>query len=763
MTTKQDSSSGRSLDPHPKLRPTLPPPSSFENTNSNNNSDTLTQPPASPNHSQPLLEHRDDHPDTAAADSLGQLLQNQRDALLEQHALLERAAARLQAERAVWHTRQQENQQLLQLHRKLMRQNEASLAMWRATAAPRTQQEQIRYNNQPQPQQDHDGTTVELVAKTHQQQFHKTPPHSNQTATTVATSATSVAATSAFVPAAATAAPHNSSSSNGLCSSSTMEDSPSVAQTLASSDQMKERRRLTFGEGGANKAFSPLAHPSNDQSPSAANAAHDDLTQDSTQTMDLSPPQHHDDAKHDNGTAQAEKGGGAEPSSLTKDASSPVEEPQCDDEEEEPPAKQNNNSTELVDDPFAKFERFVTVAKPAAKPAPHSCSSAKGRNISKVTKHRTSRSSTSPPPLSPSHSTQTMDATPEEEQRRRTSTSKRRLEEPSPSSPPSPAKSTQTMDADDDTVSSFHNKEKEVQGTSSRNPTHSSQPMNRQQSSSAAPSNNSKSNSSAANPSDVAAAAALSTAGESSSLGKSSNPPLANSTNSSGKENPAAPNKGGNHNNRGSGGWISNQPARTFINELEQRGPATASSTATTKTTTAESSTWKTARRHRNTKSKSGASTRPGRSVSRDAIWDDSQDSRPPQQEPEYAYQETVRCQKKRRGLPCYTCAECRVFYGALRKTGHDVPDEFLEDDDEDHDPDNHGAAQHHGRHRARYQPNETPTDFWELDFLDEREAAAQEKKNKRKAAAADVYDTDDGEEDGSSPSDKKLKAQIVP
>uniref|UniRef100_A0AAV1VAG4 DNA endonuclease activator Ctp1 C-terminal domain-containing protein n=1 Tax=Peronospora matthiolae TaxID=2874970 RepID=A0AAV1VAG4_9STRA len=69
-----------------------------------------------------------------------------------------------------------------------------------------------------------------------------------------------------------------------------------------------------------------------------------------------------------------------------------------------------------------------------------------------------------------------------------------------------------------------------------------------------------------------------------------------------------------------------------------------------------------------------------------------------------FPYIEVVRNREERKALPGYDCIECKKYYDALGELGTvDV------------------AAQKHkcSRHRARFQPYETPDDFWRLSFPD--------------------------------------------
>jgi DNA repair protein endonuclease SAE2/CtIP C-terminus len=140
-----------------------------------------------------------------------------------------------------------------------------------------------------------------------------------------------------------------------------------------------------------------------------------------------------------------------------------------------------------------------------------------------------------------------------------------------------------------------------------------------------------------------------------------------------------------------------------------------------------------------------------------------------------FRYQEVVRCQHERRGLPQRDCPECKAFYEALKRTGHDMKDwqentglvklpSFLSESrkraiaqrketglqsiHEDHPVVSEGTGQptdssshvpgrpaadkpnqkyFFSRHRSRFTPPETPDDFWSLDFADEKRKALAE------------------------------------
>lgn len=71
----------------------------------------------------------------------------------------------------------------------------------------------------------------------------------------------------------------------------------------------------------------------------------------------------------------------------------------------------------------------------------------------------------------------------------------------------------------------------------------------------------------------------------------------------------------------------------------------------------------------------------------------------------QFAYVEVVRNREARAALPAHDCPECAKYYAAL---GDTVSAEQVAE---------HKRAC--SRHRARYQPYETPDDFWRLSFPD--------------------------------------------
>ncbi|GAX12360.1 hypothetical protein FisN_1Hh293 [Fistulifera solaris] len=150
--------------------------------------------------------------------------------------------------------------------------------------------------------------------------------------------------------------------------------------------------------------------------------------------------------------------------------------------------------------------------------------------------------------------------------------------------------------------------------------------------------------------------------------------------------------------NQVSKAWVNNKHARQFISEMEKDIPRKASAS------------WMTTRPKLTSTAPFCSATNPGQ----DTLFEES-----PQ--PKYAYKETVRCRKDRQALPCHDCDECRYWYLTLKNTGHEFSQDPLS----------------FSRHRSRFQPHESPVDFWEMSFVDERKAR-QAEEAERKAREAE-------------------------
>ena len=75
----------------------------------------------------------------------------------------------------------------------------------------------------------------------------------------------------------------------------------------------------------------------------------------------------------------------------------------------------------------------------------------------------------------------------------------------------------------------------------------------------------------------------------------------------------------------------------------------------------------------------------------------------------EFKYQEVVRGKEARAALPAHECEACRKFNDAVyAQTGADMPGREQ-------------MVKECSRHRARFAPELTPADFWDIDFIDER------------------------------------------
>jgi DNA repair protein endonuclease SAE2/CtIP C-terminus len=157
-------------------------------------------------------------------------------------------------------------------------------------------------------------------------------------------------------------------------------------------------------------------------------------------------------------------------------------------------------------------------------------------------------------------------------------------------------------------------------------------------------------------------------------------------------------------------GWVTNQPARVFLRQMEHRPPQPIEESKSTSKPVNQKS-----------------AKAPTKWISKSA--EDRLEEEPP-----YAYKEVVRKQCERQALNCYDCPNCQKFYAALRKAGHEEDIAILsrrgETTRQTNDVDNlvvndiRDGNVSFGRHRARFAQTETPVDFWELDFIDERDAA---------------------------------------
>lgn len=79
--------------------------------------------------------------------------------------------------------------------------------------------------------------------------------------------------------------------------------------------------------------------------------------------------------------------------------------------------------------------------------------------------------------------------------------------------------------------------------------------------------------------------------------------------------------------------------------------------------------------------------------------------SKPREDDGGFQYVEVVRNREARAALPGHDCVECRKYYEALEGL---IPDADME-----------LAKSKCSRHRARFEPYNTPDDFWRLSFPD--------------------------------------------
>jgi hypothetical protein len=175
--------------------------------------------------------------------------------------------------------------------------------------------------------------------------------------------------------------------------------------------------------------------------------------------------------------------------------------------------------------------------------------------------------------------------------------------------------------------------------------------------------------------------------------------------------------------------WISNAPARDFLQSMDEATASAMSAPPKSKEGVGSTGTNWTKSRRRSHPIAAAAVTTTHRS---DALWEEESNS-----QPNYAYKETVRCKADRQGLPCHDCSDCRKFYEALRKGGHEFSEptgygpyggpEGKESSKSNNNNNNNNSYLQNSRHRARFTPPETPVDFWEIDFIDEQIQAEKE------------------------------------
>ena len=106
-------------------------------------------------------------------------------------------------------------------------------------------------------------------------------------------------------------------------------------------------------------------------------------------------------------------------------------------------------------------------------------------------------------------------------------------------------------------------------------------------------------------------------------------------------------------------------------------------------------------------------------------------------------YLEVVRKKEERDRLNRYECVECGKFIEAIC------------------DQDSQGVYDRHAllcnsRHRARFTPPQTPEDFWELSFVDERDAKRRRRVEKELPTAQEPYGAAPKIPDGDDDNDRK-------
>jgi hypothetical protein len=151
-------------------------------------------------------------------------------------------------------------------------------------------------------------------------------------------------------------------------------------------------------------------------------------------------------------------------------------------------------------------------------------------------------------------------------------------------------------------------------------------------------------------------------------------------------------------------GWMSTRPAKAFVAEVDNTKTRPLGSTLQTVPFKAQGVAHRVARLNQN--------------QSKDT--DDFLDSPTPKPK-ELPYLEVVRKKEERDRLQRFECQECGKFIQAIC------------------DQDSQGVYDRHAllcnsRHRARFTPPQTPDDFWELSFIDERDAKRRKTEDSSRA-----------------------------
>lgn len=202
-------------------------------------------------------------------------------------------------------------------------------------------------------------------------------------------------------------------------------------------------------------------------------------------------------------------------------------------------------------------------------------------------------------------------------------------------------------------------------------------------------------------------------------------------------------------------GWISNVTARTFIDEAldanqlvsqkakaksKSDGPATASPPRVMKENPYKKASMNSKAREVATKGAARTERVPFKSSavkgSDESTWlqkkpstryydagDDGDES-----QVGYKHVQVIRGKKKRSCLPGHACAECDPFWNAVCDGNAVFQRKQFEDN---------------SRHRAQFTPDNTPPDFWELSFIDEKRDREQKEREEKERRAKKVVAED--------------------